>query len=431
LAGSATEGAAKGHTGAAVNPLVQEAREDEVRLKLAENAEVDPLVATKHGLLCKLRDAHSLGVYACDFARDGKHLASCSHDCTALVWDVEKLQVRRRYVGHFAPVVAVRFSPVGTNERLATGCIDGTVKLWDKRKAQCLFTFDGQLSDPVRCVAFSPDGKRLAAGADDGTVLIWDVETAELCAGDPSLTMDAVTDFRLVPRPHFSQGHKGSVRAASFTIDGKHIVTGGDDGVLRLWRVDSNGERVRRRFEGHVGAIQDLSINKDSTLCATAGSDGTARIWVLRTGACLNVLAGHVGPAYAVAFTHDGNGRRVITGGHDHNIVVWDVRSGTVLQKMDMVHRSYVLGLSTRADGLTFASASGDRTVGVWRSLPPSTLERVLAVLEAGVVLCAMLPSLAARGCRALSTCLFGDEEYDGEDRPDLSVSGAAKVRPA
>ena len=37
---------------------------------------------------------------------------------------------------------------------------------------------------------------------------------------------------------------------------------------------------------------------------------------------------------------------------------------GLLLQRMNQVHSSYVLGLTTRPDGLQFASASGDQTIG-------------------------------------------------------------------
>lgn len=429
---------AKERTGAAANPILQEARENAVKLKLVEESEVDPMIASHHGLLCKLRSVHTLGVYACDFAADGRHIASCSYDGSVIVWDIEKLQVRRRYSGHKAAVTDVKFVPVGTNERLATACVDRTVKLWDKRRARCIFTFDGQFSDPVRCLAWSADGKHISAGADDGTILIWDAETAELCADDPSITMDAVTDFRLVPQPHSSQGHMGPVRGLAFTIDGKHLVSGGDDGILRLWRVDSSGERVRRTYEGHVGAIQGVSINGDSSLCASAGSDGTARVWALRSGACVHVLAGHVGPAYCVSFTKEGNGRRLITGGHDHNVVVWNARTGTVLQKMELLHRSYVLGIACRGDGLLFATASGDRTVGIWRALPQTRFQRCLALSESAVLMCFRLPALATACCSVLTKFVLGSddpEEDDGEARPDITSPSrprpTAKVAPS
>jgi hypothetical protein len=387
----------KAKTGAAGSSMLQEAREDEVRFKLLEQAEVDVMIATHHGLLCKLRDVHTLAVYSCDFAKDGKHLASCSHDSTVVIWDVEKLQIRRRYNGHIGPVYDVKFCPLGTNERLATAGADATVKLWDKRKAKVVFSFDGQFPGAIHCLAWARDGKHLAAGGDEGTVLVWDVETAEMCASDPSLTMDAITDFRLVPQPHFLDGHLGPVRSIAFTSDCKHIVSGGEDGIVRLWRLQRNEERVIRKMVGHVGGVHCVAMNPDTTLCASSGSDGTIRVWSVRSGACLRVMTGHVGPAYSVAFSPEANGRRIVSGGHDHNIVIWETGSGTVIQKMELVHHSYVMGLAYREDGLVFASAGGDRTIGVWRALPQSLAEQCVALSESCVGLCMALPSLGRR----------------------------------
>ena len=44
------------------------------------------------------------------------------------------------------------------------------------------------------------------------------------------------------------------------------------------------------------------------------------------------------------------------------------------------VHLSWVLGLDVRVDGLQIASAAGDRTVGVWRSLPSGLLQQARGV---------------------------------------------------
>jgi hypothetical protein len=95
---------------------------------------------------------------------------------------------------------------------------------------------------------------------------------------------------------------------------------------------------------------------------------------------------------YAATFTAEGMGRRVITGGHDKCICVWNAGTGAfasmplllarprerivlrvvvpracagqLLQRMRHIHVSFVLGLSCRFDGLQFASASGDHTIG-------------------------------------------------------------------
>ena len=75
--------------------------------------------------------------------------------------------------GHTKGILSVAFSPDG--KRLASGSIDGKVKVWDALSGQETLTLKGH-SDGVNSVAFSPDGKRLASGSADQTVKLWDAQ---------------------------------------------------------------------------------------------------------------------------------------------------------------------------------------------------------------------------------------------------------------
>ena len=73
--------------------------------------------------------------------------------------------------GHTEPVTCVAFSPDG--ERIATSSSDRTVKLWDAATGAEVLTLPQQAA-VVTCVAFSPAGDRLASGGGNMQVLIWD-----------------------------------------------------------------------------------------------------------------------------------------------------------------------------------------------------------------------------------------------------------------
>ena len=122
--------------------------------------------------------------------------------------------MRARPVGHTDSVRAIAFSPNGTI--VATGSLDGTVRLWSIRGASELRCLVGH-SGSVETVLFSPDGGRLVTGSTDGTTRIWDVDLGrELC---------------VLP------GRTDAPRAVAISPDGTKLLAPTASGGARLWGV--------------------------------------------------------------------------------------------------------------------------------------------------------------------------------------------------
>lgn len=79
-----------------------------------------------------------------------------------------------RLEGHKSRVRGLAFSPDGTI--LASGSVDGTIRLWSTAKGEALATLSGHMEE-VSDVAFSPDGRTLASVNARLSVKLWHIAT--------------------------------------------------------------------------------------------------------------------------------------------------------------------------------------------------------------------------------------------------------------
>ncbi|HET9559988.1 MAG TPA: WD40 repeat domain-containing protein, partial [Actinomycetota bacterium] len=152
----------------------------------------------------------------------------------------------------------------------------------------------------VSRASFSPDGRRIVTASQDTTVRTWEAETG--------------TELRVL------RGHGNWVWRASFSPDGERIVSASQDGTARLWS-SATGEALAV-LEGHGGPVRTACFDASGSLVVTASDDGTARIWDGRTGEPLRTLSGHRKGVREAVFTPDG--RRVVSGGFDNDVRTWD-----------------------------------------------------------------------------------------------------------
>lgn len=95
------------------------------------------------------------------------------------VWDFDSGELRHNLTGHCGMVYCLAISPDG--QTLASGCEDYTIKLWNLKTGELIYTLGDDQSEfrgdtsPVYSVAFSPDGQTLISGQRNGMIKIWRV----------------------------------------------------------------------------------------------------------------------------------------------------------------------------------------------------------------------------------------------------------------
>ena len=235
------------------------------------------------------------------FSIDSDLLAGGSDDGVIKVWDANTGNFIHRFAVHRDSIQVVDFSFDRT--KLASASLDGTVILWSLVGEGGLFESTIPHDSPVFTVKFSPDGKSIVTGSEDRLIRLWDVNK--------------------VTRAKTLRKHKDSVTEIDFSPDGKSLVSGSPDGTIYVWDILS--ERTKFPISGHTGGIKALAFIGDNRIraCGT-GLDGKLRIWDAGTSRELSILRDHIELTQAVAFSSDG--KMIVSGGTiDGTVVLSDV----------------------------------------------------------------------------------------------------------
>uniref|UniRef100_A0A8C1LE28 Jouberin n=1 Tax=Cyprinus carpio TaxID=7962 RepID=A0A8C1LE28_CYPCA len=157
----------------------------------------------------------------------------------------------------------LRFSHDG--RALAAACADRDafpIIIYEIPSGKVLASFNGHLS-VVYDLCWSRDDNGLLTASSDGTVRVWNVERLQSFA------------HKTLPHPSF-------VYCAQFHPQTQSlVVTGGYDGVLRVWSVhvqDVNGQLLQE-FDGHKTFINTLCFDPEGSKMFSADNSGLIIVW--------------------------------------------------------------------------------------------------------------------------------------------------------
>ena len=126
-----------------------------------------------------------------------------------------------------------------------------------------------------------------------------------------------------LPRGRFVHrlAQRGYIGNAAFSPDEHLLLTDGNEGTVRLWRVGS--WRLARELRGPATAITKAVFSRDGRLVGAASSDGTVRVWDTATGFQRSIMIGHTNVVTSVGFNPQATA--VVSGSLDGTARVWDL----------------------------------------------------------------------------------------------------------
>lgn len=208
----------------------------------------------------------------------------------------------------------------------------------------------------VYTVAWSPDGKQIVSGGRDGLAKLWDAAT-----GANLLTY---------------RGHAPlAVNAVAWSPHGTFIASAGSDATVQVW--DAKTGKVFMTYRGHTDYVATLAWSPDASRIVSAGGDPysngdhTINIWDVSTGKLLLIYTGHTKEVQSVAWSPDGT--RIASASADTTVQVWNAGDGTPVFTF-VNHQDEVWGVAWSPDGTRIASGGHDGTVQVWSPVQGSVI---------------------------------------------------------
>ena len=109
--------------------------------------------------------------------------------------------------------------------------------------------------------------------------------------------------------------------------------------------------------------MQSVAFNPDGTRLVTGGDDRMVRLWDVGSGSEIAALQGHENWVRSVAFNPDGT--RLISGGDDGTVRLWDMGRNEEIAAL-RGHEGRVWSVAFSPDGRRIASGGDDNTVRLW-----------------------------------------------------------------
>jgi len=188
-------------------------------------------------------------------------------------------------------------------------------------------------------VSNDPNNPLIVSGSDDGTVRVWDRKSH--------------TELHVLD-------HGAPVRAVACTPQGRSgnfCLTGDANGKGRIWNLDKPKEKPLELRAQHRGGIRSVAFSPYDDTCATGGEDGQVMIWKATTGELRYSIPAH---NFSVTTIHFLPHAQLGTVSRDSFVCLWTLGTdGAKKEKSVRRHFSDVAQIGVSPDGTQVLDEQG------------------------------------------------------------------------
>ncbi|KAJ7700141.1 WD40-repeat-containing domain protein [Mycena rosella] len=318
------------------------------------------------------------------------HPRTSKHSPESRYWRQFKHPV---FVKEYAPVTAVHFSPCKPHRFAVTAAT--RVQIYAPRTQKITKTIS-RFKDVARSGSIRADGKLVVAGDDSGLVQVFDINSrailrtldshkqpvhvAKFSALTPTQVLSCSDDTTAKIWDVPSQtaistftSHSDYVRSGQVSISNPNLVlTGSYDSTVRLF--DARSGHCEMVMGGASGSGGDAPVEQvlmfPSGTVAISSAGPILRVWdIVAGGRCTRALSNHQKTVTSLAF--NGNASRLLTGGLDQMVKVYDVSTYKVVHTMR--YPAPILCLAISPDETHIAAGMSDGTLSIRRRQPKAS----------------------------------------------------------
>ncbi|MBS0270503.1 MAG: caspase family protein [Proteobacteria bacterium] len=256
--------------------------------------------------------AHKSRVSDLDFSPDSRTLLSAGRDGFLIYWDVESGQEIRRLSVPNTIPYSARINSAFPDRWVLMGDKVGHLIAWDLKKNDKVIMNAKFHNGPVLSVDYQPKGEGAFISV----------------GGDGELKVRLPEGQRITLK-----AHDGATFQASYSSSGRLAYTVGSDRKIKIWETAKFKEgQPRNVLEGHLRYVLAANMSPDEKRLVSGGADKSVNLWDVESGQLIGHLQGHTADVEAVAFSP--NGKFVVSSSEDQSVRIWSVENRQELVTM-------------------------------------------------------------------------------------------------